>query len=283
VPTLPAAPRSRVVSAAGCDVHVVEWGDPASPPLMLLHGGMAHARWWDAVAARLADRLHVVAVDLPGHGDSPWLEPPRYAFVELAVVHALLGEVRAGPWALGGHSNGGLQAVVAATEGAPVARLVTVDVPPDPATPQLLRSGKGFRRMPQPAWPSRDAAIAAFRLYPRDGDAPADALRHVAAHSVRELPDGTWTSKFDWRYFRGRDASAPNPYAGFAERLARIPCPTLVLRGARSTIQTAEAHATLLARIPDAHGVVIADAGHNPHIERAAETAAAIAAFVTTS
>lgn len=277
---LPATPRSRVVSAAGCDVHLVEWGDAASPRLMLLHGGMAHARWWDAVAARLADRLHVVAVDLPGHGDSPWLEPPRYAWVEMEVVRALLAEPGPTPWCLGGHSNGGLQAVVAATEGAPVARLVTVDIPSDPTTPQLLRSGKGFRRLPQPEWTSREEAVAAFRLFPRDGDAPEDVLRHVASHSVRERPDGTWTSKFDWRYFRGRDASTPNPYVEFGARLARIPCPTLVLRGERSSIQTADEHAILLGRIPDAHGVVIAGAGHNPHVERAADTAAAIAAFV---
>jgi pimeloyl-ACP methyl ester carboxylesterase len=61
----------------------MEWGDDSRPPLLLLHGGMAHARWWDPVAARLADRLHVFAADLPGHGDSPWLEPPRYAHVEM--------------------------------------------------------------------------------------------------------------------------------------------------------------------------------------------------------
>src|SRR5262249_33300238 len=144
----------------------------------------------------------------------------------------------------------------------------------------LVRSGKGFRRMPQPRWPSREDAVRAFRLFPGDGDPAPDAVRYVADHSVRADGDGAWTSKFDWRYFRGRDADAPNPYLAFADRLARVACPALVVRGGRSSIQSADDHAALVARMAAARGVVIAGAGHNPHVERPAETAAAIAGFV---
>jgi len=213
------------VSAGGCDVNVVEWGASDAPPVLLLHGGMAHARWWDLVASRLASRLHVFAADLPGHGDSPWLDPVRYAHVEMPVIRELLATLAPGPWTLGGHSNGGLQCVVAAAAGGlPVARLdigrlVLVDIPLDPGEQRLIRSGVGFRRIPQPRWTTRDEAVAAFRLFPRDGDVPADAIAHVAAHSVRVEPDGTWTSKFDWRWFRGRDADGPNPYRDFAGQL----------------------------------------------------------------
>lgn len=282
---LAATPRLHVVRAAGCAVNVVEWGDHDRPPLLLVHGGMAHARWWDLVAARLADRLHVFAVDLPGHGDSPWLDPARYAHVELPVLRELLATLAPGPWTLGGHSNGGLQSVVVATDDglardATIARLVVVDIPMNPAEPRLVRSGVGFRRMPQPRWTSRDEAIAAFKLFPRDGHPSADALRHVAEHSVRETEDGAWTSKFDWRYFRGRDPQAPNPYVGFPSRLARLPCPTLVLRGETSSIQSADDHAAMLATIPDVRGIVIAGSGHNPHVERPDATADAITRFV---
>jgi pimeloyl-ACP methyl ester carboxylesterase len=276
------APRAHRVSAGGCTVNVVEWGDAGAPPVLLLHGGMAHARWWDLVAARLVPRLRVFAVDLPGHGDSPWLEPARYAHVEMPVVRDLLATLAAGPWTLGGHSNGGLQSVVAVTsERLPVVRLLLVDVPLDPGAQRLMKSGTLFRRMPQPRWATRAEAEAAFRLFPRDGDPRPDAIAHVAAHSVREQPDGSWTSKFDWRYFRGRDPEAPNPYRDFAAQLRRIPCPTLVVRGERSSIQSAEDHAAILAAIPDGRGVVVAGSGHNPHVERPAETAEAIARFVS--
>jgi len=277
---LTTTPRSRQVTVAGCTVHVLEWGRDGDPALLLLHGGMAHARWWDPVADRLADRVHVFAADLPGHGDSPWIEPQRYGEVELPVIAGLVDALASGPCTVGGHSNGGLLAVLAATDGVPVGRLVLVDIPLEPATPALLRSGQGFRRMPQPCWATRDEAVAAFRLYPRDGDPPADVLRHVAVHSIREREDGGWTSKFDWRYFRGRDPEAPSPYRGFQERLTRIPCPTLVIRGGRSAIQNAADHAEIVARIPDARGALVPGAGHNPHVERPDETAAAIAQFV---
>jgi len=281
VPPLEPDPHVRRVTAAGCEVNVVEWGSADAPPVLLLHGGMAHARWWDLVASRLASRLHLFAIDLPGHGDSPWLEPSRYAHVEMAVIRDLLATLAPGRWTLGGHSNGGLQAVVVAAAGeSPVAGLVVVDIPLDPGAERLMRSGVGFRRIPQPRWSSRDEAVAAFRLYPRDGDAPLDAIAHVASHSVRPETDGTWTSKFDWRWFRGRDPEAPNPYRDFGGQLRRIPCPTLIVRGERSSIQSADDHAALLATIPDARGVVIGGAGHNPHVERPAETAAALLRFI---
>ena len=278
----PSSPSAvRRVRTAGCTVNVVEWGEAGRPGLLLVHGGMAHARWWDLVAMRVADRLHVVAVDLPGHGDSPWLDPSRYAHVELPVIRGCLVSLGAGPWTLGGHSNGGLLAAVTASDApGAVARLVVIDIPLDPIGPRLVRSGTGFRRMPQPRWTSREEGVTAFRLFPRDGDPPADALRHVAEHSVREDGAGGWTSKFDWRYFRGRDPDGPNPYLDFADRLTRIACPTLVVRGERSSIQGPDDHAALLSRIPTARGVVIAGAGHNPHVERPDETARAIASFI---
>ena len=32
------------VNSDGCDVHYFRWGDPANPPLLLMHGFLAHAR-----------------------------------------------------------------------------------------------------------------------------------------------------------------------------------------------------------------------------------------------
>ena len=44
-------------------------------PLLLIHGTGSNLRAWQPVFDLLASRRDVIAVDLPGHGDSP-LAPP---------------------------------------------------------------------------------------------------------------------------------------------------------------------------------------------------------------
>src|SRR5690606_9687786 len=54
-------------------MHYLEWSGPAdAPPLLLLHGYLAHAHWWDFVAPWLADRHRVLAMDFGGMGDSAY-------------------------------------------------------------------------------------------------------------------------------------------------------------------------------------------------------------------
>jgi lipase len=58
------------------ELHLHEWGDPAAPPVVCLHGVTAHGRRFRRLAEeRLASRFHVLAPDLRGHGFSDW-EPP---------------------------------------------------------------------------------------------------------------------------------------------------------------------------------------------------------------
>ena len=46
---------SHYVEAAGVRLHYLEWaGPPGAPVLLLLHGYLAHAHWWDFVAPWLA-------------------------------------------------------------------------------------------------------------------------------------------------------------------------------------------------------------------------------------
>src|SRR3546814_12717542 len=59
-------------------LHYVDWGNESAPPLLLVHGGRDHCRSWDWVAERLADRYHIIAPDLRGHGDSAWSPDGQY-------------------------------------------------------------------------------------------------------------------------------------------------------------------------------------------------------------
>ncbi|MGH7264683.1 MAG: alpha/beta fold hydrolase, partial [Candidatus Rokuibacteriota bacterium] len=124
--------RRHSVRASGVTLALLEWGPAGRPPVLLLHGGAAHAHWFDRVALTLAGACHVAALDQRGHGESGWATPPAYATEDfagdLAAVLDGLGWDRA---ALVGHSMGGHNAMAfAAWHPARVRALVVVDARP---------------------------------------------------------------------------------------------------------------------------------------------------------
>ncbi len=52
------------------NVRYAELGDPANPPVLLLHGVPENLQAWYAVAPLLAEKYHVLALDWPGFGGS---------------------------------------------------------------------------------------------------------------------------------------------------------------------------------------------------------------------
>ncbi|MBF6210431.1 alpha/beta fold hydrolase [Nocardia puris] len=62
--------RSRRVAGPGGDLAVYEWGEPAAPPFVLVHGLTDTHRAWAEVAVLLADGFRVIAYDVRGHGGS---------------------------------------------------------------------------------------------------------------------------------------------------------------------------------------------------------------------
>lgn len=90
-------------------LHTREWGS-GDRIAVLVHGIMADSRCWWRVGPALAERgYRVVAVDLPGHGDSP--RAPEYT-PEL-YASSVLESVPAEPDVAIGHSLGGLTLAVA--------------------------------------------------------------------------------------------------------------------------------------------------------------------------
>src|ERR1700742_3333792 len=85
-----------------------DWGSEGKPVMILVHGGMDHARSWDWVARALRDRWHVVAPDLRGHGDSAWSPDGAYSAPFFVSDLALLvHQLADGPCCIVGHSLGG--------------------------------------------------------------------------------------------------------------------------------------------------------------------------------
>ncbi|NUS05393.1 MAG: alpha/beta fold hydrolase [Nonomuraea sp.] len=107
-----------------------EEGDPAAPPLVLIHGRTANHNDWNGVIRHFAARYHVIAPDLRGHGASDF--PGEYAVATMAQdVVALLDHLGLERVRLAGHSLGGMVAYhVAMRHPGRVERLVLEDVTP---------------------------------------------------------------------------------------------------------------------------------------------------------
>ncbi|MER6706966.1 SDR family oxidoreductase [Streptomyces fumanus] len=117
--------RVRRVRTGEVELCVAELGDPGRPTVVLVHGYPDSKEVWSEVAARLADRFHVVAYDVRGHGRSTAPRPLRGGFTLekltddfLAVADAVSPDR---PVHLVGHDWGSVQSwefvTVARTEG----------------------------------------------------------------------------------------------------------------------------------------------------------------------
>ncbi|MFF4588510.1 SDR family oxidoreductase [Streptomyces sp. NPDC001388] len=105
--------RERRVRTGGIELCVAELGDPGRPTVVLVHGYPDSKEVWSEVAARLADRFHVVLYDVRGHGCSTAPKPLRGGFTLekltddfLAVVDAVSPDR---PVHLVGHDWGSVQ------------------------------------------------------------------------------------------------------------------------------------------------------------------------------
>ena len=103
-------PRSRRLAlATGLNVHLLEWGS-GDHTVVLVHGFLDLAWGWAEVAATLAERYHIIAIDQRGHGDSDWIGAGGYYhfFDYVADLEALCDALALPVIDLVGHSMGGM-------------------------------------------------------------------------------------------------------------------------------------------------------------------------------
>ena len=266
--------RSRSLRVHGLTLHALEWGEPGRPALCFLHGGSAHAHWFDAVVPTFADRYHALSLDQRGHGASEWAPDPAYATEDFA--GDLLGVLDAMGWArvtLIGHSMGGHNAMAfSAWHPERVDRLVVVDsrpsIPPDRLQNMHRRGDRGPMRHETLA-----SALRSFRLLPRETAADPRLLEHLARQGIVER-DGRFVYRFDPACNGQR-----RPTDGSA-LLERITAPTLLVRGEHSPVLPREMAADMLGRLPRARLVEIPGAYHHLVLDAPVAFATALDTFL---
>jgi pimeloyl-ACP methyl ester carboxylesterase len=254
-------PREGTVASRGFALHYVEWGAPAAPPVILLHGITGHARTWDTLAEGLAGSWRVLALDQRGHGDSEPAPDADYGVGAMADdLGAFADALGLRTFALVGLSMGGRVAMgFAGAHPARVERLVIVDIAPDIHPPGMTRIRAMIANSPETIESEEWAVETAMAANPR---ADVGELRHRIKHALRRESDGTLT----WKYARDvremmRRGGRREPL-DLWERLTHIAGPTLLVRGAESDVLSPELAERVVAALPNGRLVEVPAAGH---------------------
>ncbi|MCA1907148.1 MAG: alpha/beta fold hydrolase [Magnetospirillum sp.] len=253
------------------NLNVIEAGSGA--PLVIMHGLLGSARNWGGIATKLGETHHVMAVDMPNHGASPWSEVMDYPFMARQVAEFI--KTRCGGRALVvGHSMGGKAAMMLAlTYPQMVERLVVVDIAPVRYTHTFAPYIKAMRAAPIATAQRRgDVELAMHGVI----DDPR--VRAFLMQNLEGQP-----GSYRWRPNLAVLGAAMDDILGFPHVADGISYdgPALFLHGALSDYVLPAHEDVIAALFPRARMQAVDGAGHWVHADKPAEFTQAVADFVT--
>jgi pimeloyl-ACP methyl ester carboxylesterase len=258
--------RAEVADAS---VAYLDIGEGDGPPVVLVHGlGGRWSNWLENIPA-LARERRVVALDLPGFGDSGMPAEEISVSGYARVVDGLCEQLGLGPVVVVGNSMGGFVAAeLAVAFPERVERLVLVDA-------AGMVPGAGQRRR----------SVAVLELTGFLGARLAASYRSVAARPrLRRLALGMVAHRperlsadlvleglltpISPAYRQALHATLGYLSWDWAERLRTVRAPTLVVWGDRDALIPVGHGEEYARRIAGARSLVLADTGHIPMVER---------------
>jgi pimeloyl-ACP methyl ester carboxylesterase len=264
-----------------------DWGQDRAadgqplPPLLLVHGGLDHARNWDWVARSLREHFHVYAMDLRGHGNSAWAPGAMYSIPEhvldiATLVDLLTGEaLGGGPVHLIGHSLGGILTLlyaglypdrvrkVIAIEGLGLPASHRIHKPAPERLRHWIESVRKVEHREPRNYPNLNAAV--MRMKEANPHLSDEVARHLTVHGTNWNANGSLSWKFD-NYVH---SLAPYGHGVDDQRAiyAGIACPVLLVWGRESWMPDPETEDRASA-IRNRQLLKVDGAGHWVHHDR---------------
>ena len=238
-------------------------GPEDGPVVLFLHGGGQTRHSWGKAVTTLGDAgFRAITLDTRGHGDSDWATDARYNLPTLAEdLDDVLVQVGAPAPALVGASLGGLTSLLVTGRDGAVkpGALVLVDVVPHLETEGTAEI-TGFMAANPNGFASVDEAAEVIAAYlphrtPRKNN-------QGLMKNLRLRDDG----RFYWHWdpaMLGKFGAQLDGTVDMLEDAARaVRVPTLLIKGGRSRIVSAEGVRSFQKLIPHAEFVDIAEADH---------------------
>jgi pimeloyl-ACP methyl ester carboxylesterase len=245
-------------------LHHFDLGGAGYPPMIVLHGLLGSSRNWLSTGRDLAKHYHVFALDARNHGRSPHATEMSYPAMMADIIEWMDGQGLAKATVVG-HSMGGKTAMLLACRHPErVERLVVVDIAPKDYFWTAHRAE--FAAMAELDLASLTSrGEAELRLGSR---VPNLGVRKFLATNLEQADDETWRWKINLPVLTASLAVMEKNSLLAADRFAGS---TFFVLGGRSRYAESGDHALIRKHFPAAAIEVIADSGHNPHMDQRAE------------
>ncbi len=246
-------------------------GGAGKPPLVVLHGLLGSSRNWLTTGGDLAARHHVLALDLRNHGKSPHGAPMDYATL-MADVLAWLDAQGLAKVTLMGHSMGGKVAMLlACRQPTRVERLVVVDIAPRDYLSHAHRAEfAAMNELRLDTVQSRGEAELRFEARVSDW-----AMRKFLTTNLERTAEGNWRWLINLPVIT---AALPAIESSPLLDTDQFTGPVLFVTGGKSRYVGEADRPVIMRHFPAARTTVIANSGHNPHMEARVDFVAAILA-----
>ena len=261
-------PVDKIIEHPLGDISYSKWSSSVDTKnlIVLIHGTGAHKKWWDPIAPQFLNYSNVVAIDLPGMGESGFRK--KYGIkdfgecitsvIEKEKLNSDIENIH-----IVGHSLGGQVAGYVASEKQNlIDNIIIIDTfirPPDynPAEHQ----GGPLRMIKY--YSDKITILNRFRLMPKQDCENDWFVRYIAEYSVKETDQG-WRWRFDDVMFTSLERLFGYKFS--------FNCPALFVHGQNSLLTSGDFLKNIKSTYSDTMDFIeVSDSAHHVPLDKPLE------------
>lgn len=256
---------SRQVQVGEFTLRYYEGGPADGETILMLHGFGGNRDTWLRFSRPLTEHYHVIALDLPGFGESSKPDASYDVASQVERLHALIQALQIRKLHLIGNSMGGhIAALYSARHGDGVLSLALLNTAgvTSPIKSEMFQRVQRGEPNPLVVRQPKDFDVLMQFVFATPPDMPGPLKRHFAEQSMANR------AHYDQIFTQLRERYVP-----LEPELAKIQVPTLLLWGDQDRVLDVSSIEVMTPLLKKPRVVIMKDCGHVPMLERPAETA----------